>query len=91
MLQIDGGARILQLRKMHYDLVQGNMPAVCHRLFSVRRREYSNTENGIPINRSGRKHPKLPRPPKVPLALSPIVYLLGILILHSSNPDMLQR
>ena len=57
MLQIDRGARILQLRKMHYDFIQINMPTVRHRLFSVRQRECSNTEDGIQINRQKRKYP----------------------------------
>ena len=39
MLQIDGGARIFQLRKMQYDLIQRDTLKVRHRLLSMRRRE----------------------------------------------------
>ena len=46
MLPIDGRARILQLREMQYDLVQGNMPTVHYRSFSTQRLKGNNMENG---------------------------------------------
>jgi len=69
MLQINGGARILQLRKMQYDLIQRDTLNVRHRLLSVRRRECSHTENGIQTNRPGRKCPDCQNCSKCALAL----------------------
>ena len=65
MLQIDGGARILQLLKMQDDLVQRDTLNVRHRSLSVRRRECSYTDNVIQTNCPGRKRYRLPNLLKV--------------------------
>jgi hypothetical protein len=55
---------------VQYDLIQRDMLKFRHRSFSVRRRECSNTENGIPTNCPRRNPLDCQAPLKCALALA---------------------